>query len=206
MRSSTLLNWIKKRAPAKFLACFFAALILCQTRAMAAEQPQATITAAATAYTEAGLLVDVTVSFADASLYNEQVYLSYHIVDETGEMLAFENQRLPLSLDKDNSALVTVSVNDSTVPETPNGTAAKVQFDLVDQQNVYWFSLNNTISFQGAEVAYDSAQVAGAGIRAQIFAAVPIVLNALLWIVFALLLFRYMRKKNKSVQDKDAAA
>lgn len=206
MRLDTLLNWIKRRRLAELLAFFVAMLILCQTKAMAVEQPQVTITTDATSYAQSQFFVDVTVVFFDEALYNEQVYLSYHILDSDGEMLAFENQRLPMSLDEDGCAWMTVAIDAVAMPETANGPVARIQFDLVDEQNFYWFLDNTAISFQAAQIECDSSLLTPppAVQDTPETSVVSVALNCMVWVVLAILLFRYVRKA-KGVRGANAS-
>lgn len=101
-----------------------------------------TIEAGELVHSESGLTTDVMVHFDDLALYHEQVYLSYHIYDENGAVLVFENQRIPFAPEEDGRACVTVNVNHNS------GQPAQIRFDLVDERNAFWFSTNTEIAFQ----------------------------------------------------------
>lgn len=200
-----LLRKIKRFAKPLIVA---AVLVLCMYHVSAVEQPQVTITTGASSYSESIFFVDVSVSFHDRALYNEQVYLSYHIVDENGEMLGYENQRLPLSLDETGNAWMTVGIDASTIPAARDGTEVWIQFDLVDEQNIYWFSGNTAISFQEAQIKCDYSLLSLPPIEedeSQAVAEVPVVsvvLNCMMWVLLIVLFLWYLhREKDASLKQ-----
>ena len=111
-------------------------------------------------YTSAGVLLDVSISFGDTALYNEQVYFSYHLVSENGEMLRFENERLPISLQQDGTADIDIQIDCAQFLELEGHQTAWIQFDLVDQQNVYWFRDRGLVAGEGAQVLFDRSLLA----------------------------------------------
>lgn len=136
----------------------FIALILCTTWVYASDKDMTEdvmIINSEPEYTAIGIETTVTVSFYDKSLYNEHVYLSYHILGTDGTMLVFENQRLPLELDDDGTAEVVMAINCAWLPELDGLETAKIQFDLVDQQNLYWFSYSPNLSFATDSLIFD---------------------------------------------------
>lgn len=103
------------------------------------------VTAAAPVREDGGISIDVTVTFKEDSLYNEGVYLSYHILDQNGELLQFENTRYPLTV-QGGRAEQTILISSADIPTGENGEAMVIQLDLVDTQNVFWFSENGDIA------------------------------------------------------------
>lgn len=103
------------------------------------------VTAAAPVREDGGISIDVTVTFKEDSLYNEGVYLSYHILDQNGELLQFENTRYPLTV-QGGRAEQTILISSADMPTGENGEAMVIQLDLVDTQNVFWFSENGDIA------------------------------------------------------------
>lgn len=205
MRLSIFLRKIKRSSVTLLIAAVVLALCMCLVPA--AEQPQVTIETGASSYSESMFFVDVTVSFNDVALYNEQVYLSYHIVDGSGEILVYENQRLPLSLDETGSAWTTVCIDAATVPAAADGTKIWIQFDLVDEQNVYWFSGNTAIDFQEARIEYDSSLLLPPLAEEETQEApdvpvVSVVLNGIMWVALIVLLFRYLRRAKKAYSER----
>ena len=163
--------------------------------------PQVEIAAGEPQYGEKGFTVDVTVVFHDASLYNEKVLLSYHILSVDGnETLAFENPRLPLAPDGDGIARLTVSVDSVSQPLLEGMDAARICFDLVDEANVFWFLDNPNVDIKTAEVQYDalllipaSADTAGpepasAGGETKTNAVLPIIFCGIGWIAATVLI------------------
>ena len=106
-------------------------------------------------YTTAGVILGVQIIFSDPSLYNDQIYFSYHMVSEAGETLKYENDRYPISLQPDGTADIEFSIACGQFPELEGNQTAWIQFDLVDQQNVYWFRDRGLVTEEGAQVLFD---------------------------------------------------
>ena len=118
------------------------------------------VTAAAPAREDGGISIDVTVTFKEDSLYNEGVYLSYHILDQNGELLQFENTRYPLTV-QGGHAEQTILISSADIPEEAHGEAMVFQLDLVDTQNVFWFSENGDIAAKMDAITLESAEIEG---------------------------------------------
>lgn len=98
---------------------------------------------------------EVEIIFKTKELYNEQVYLSYHIYGENkSEALVFENQRIPLVLDDEGVAKVKLLIALNEIAELKKERKLFIQYDLVDEKNVYWFSLNDKINFESFDTTY----------------------------------------------------
>lgn len=209
MHLNILLNRINWRRLAEYTLCFCVFLAICSTAAYA-DDAQVIIETGAMSYSDTGFAVDVTVTFKDMSLYNEQVYLSYHVVDENGEYLLYENQRLPFHPD---AAFTTVYIEWTSLEEIADRSTAVIQFDLVDEANVYWFSENSDIIFQTASVGVDremlspsapqvpnTGEMSTTGPHTSVVSTVfSITLNIIVWAVLAVLLgFSIKRRNNLS--------
>lgn len=87
---------------------------------------------------------EVQVSFYNQDFYNDEIFLSYHILkkekDGTEEILEFENPRVKVVLDESGTAVIKLQV---TLKELIDG--AYLEFDLVDESNLFWFSYNQAI-------------------------------------------------------------
>lgn len=118
------------------------------------------VTAAAPVREDGGISIDVTVTFKEDSLYNEGVYLSYHILDQNGELLQFENTRYPLTV-QSGRAEQTILISSADIPEEAHGEAMVFQLDLVDTQNVFWFSENGDIAAKMDAITLESAEIEG---------------------------------------------
>lgn len=82
---------------------------------------------------------EVTVSFQDASLISEQLYLSYQVLDADGEVLLEEANRVPLVFEDGTTSCTTtieISPQDYGVGKLD---AYTVRFDVVDTINLFWF-------------------------------------------------------------------
>lgn len=113
--------------------------------AFAAEPADVTMTADVT-QNNGYMSGTVYVQFADQSLYNDQVKLSWHIYDAEGNLLQFENERYPLVL-ADGQASVQLM---DYLPALGSDEIV-VRFDLVDEQNIFWFSDNPEVTLRQAE-------------------------------------------------------
>ncbi len=198
MRLNILWNKKSWRRIVSYICCICLFLVICCTLAQAAE-PQVLIETGAMTYTDTGFAVDVTVKFEDMSLYNDQVYLSYHIVDENGGELLFENQRVPVDLEAE---FMTMHVDCANLEELADRETAIIQFDLVDQRNVYWFSANSNISFQAASVVFDRGLLQAP--TPSVSTTFSIVLNGLACVAAVILFFiikRHMTGHGMKGQD-----
>lgn len=87
---------------------------------------------------------EVQVSFYNQDFYNDEIFLSYHILkkekDGTEEILEFENPRVKVVLDESGTAVIKLQ---ATLKELIDG--AYLEFDLVDESNLFWFSYNQAI-------------------------------------------------------------
>ncbi len=92
-------------------------------------------------------MIRTTVQFNDITFYNDSIYLSYHIYDANENMLQFENQRILVSLDKNGRAVIPVIIQISDLQEFEDHENLRIEMDLVDQKNVYWFSRRTDIPF-----------------------------------------------------------
>lgn len=147
----------------KKLCCF---LLLCSmffVQTAFAATTGVTVTPGAQLYLEDGFLVDVNITFEDTSLYSEQVYLAYRIVDQSGESVVTESPRTPITLKEDGTAFVTVEVSSAAVPELLNIETGELIFDFVDQENEYWFTDRNLVEYVGEPVVFERAKL-GSGL------------------------------------------
>lgn len=90
--------------------------------------------------------IGVSVVFLNRELYNEHISLAYHVKDSEGNILQYETSRYPVAINEDGVATVTVNVNVSDI-KTEKGIMF-LEFDLVDEQNLFWFSDRENINFQ----------------------------------------------------------
>lgn len=95
----------------------------------------------------------VRVRFLNKDYYNENLYLSYHVYAGDGEtLLSYENQRISIQIEDNCEALMTVPIDLSTILKQSKEEQLIVRFDIVDQENVYWFLDNANINFETCSV------------------------------------------------------
>ncbi|MFD1179402.1 hypothetical protein ACFQ3W_24335 [Paenibacillus puldeungensis] len=90
--------------------------------------------------------------FINESLYNDQVYLSYHVIDDENNMLLFEGERVPLKNIDNNLYYAEMNVNLGNI--SVNKNHLKVSFDLIDEKNAFWFSRNPKVSISSDYIEY----------------------------------------------------
>lgn len=142
----------------KLIAAVTTVLFLCNFCLVFAEE-QATITIKKADYTAAGMDFEVEVDFKDINLYNESVFLSYHILDEQGNTLRFENERFPVVLSGEKTEPLEIHVDIASLPEMADRETARIQFDLVDSKNVYWFSDEGLLNGENTTVTFERVQM-----------------------------------------------
>lgn len=98
--------------------------------------------------------VEILVTFHDRSYYNSQVYLSYHLEDKEGNTVQYENERYPLTVNENAQATVTVLLDYDSISLPTSEKELFLRFDLVDQENLFWFSQREDISFAGTTVPW----------------------------------------------------
>lgn len=170
--------------------------LLLMTSAALAAGADVSIEASEPVYTVTGFTTDVTVYFAEPSLHHDRVYLSYHICDEEGNMLVFENQRIPFDIEEDGSATIKVRVVNSALPELAQMQRAAVHFDFVDEKNAFWFSYNPAVNFQEGVVLFECGQQGNEHAASATIVAVLICVVGVGLIVFATLRRRKTEKQN----------
>ena len=89
---------------------------------------------------------EVTISTTEPGLFHDQVKLSWHVYDEAGNPLVYENQRIPFTLGADNKASVPVEIDLSKLGLAPQ--TVTIQFDLVDEENLFWFADSTEVVLQ----------------------------------------------------------
>lgn len=91
-------------------------------------------------------------------LYNENVKLSYHIEDVNGNMLVFENERISVS-GMQLPAEVPIRIDLNGLFAETGISQAVVCFDLVDEENVYWFDNNPERSCEFDKIVLDNSSI-----------------------------------------------
>lgn len=100
--------------------------------------------------------VQVGIEFNDIALINESLMLSYHIYDRKGNLLLFEGNRTPLNAFVDNVIQgVPVTMNFDDIDVLNGQKYIVLEFDIVDEKKLYWFSKNDQIKFKTATITYD---------------------------------------------------
>lgn len=98
--------------------------------------------------------VEILVTFHDRTYYNSRVYLSYHLEDKEGNAVQFENERYALIIDENAQAAVTITLNYSDISLLTSEKELFLRVDLVDEENLFWFSQREDISFAGITIPW----------------------------------------------------
>lgn len=94
---------------------------------------------------------EVTVCFLNKDLYNDDVFLSYHVFDASGnDLLQYENQRIKIRLDDKGEMKCTIAIDLEEVLRDTDTVI--VRYDIVDQSNLYWFADNSEISLSTIDI------------------------------------------------------
>lgn len=107
-------------------------------------------------FTDTSISVVLEIGFDNLEYYNEHVYLSYHIFDCENNMVIGENERIKIDLNEEQSQRISVKIDMSAAKALEPSKKLYVEFDIVDEQNAYWFSGNDSLSFQSDSVSFDS--------------------------------------------------
>lgn len=120
--------------------------LICDSASVHAESVSVQISTEQTILYSAEDTISVRVCFLNKELYNDHIYLAYHVKDEQGNTLRYETSRIHVVLDENNETILTVNINVSDV-ETETGILL-LEFDLVDEENSFWYSDREGIGFE----------------------------------------------------------
>ena len=88
----------------------------------------------------------VNIYFDDLSYYNDSLFLSYHITDDEGKMLQFENERFPIKIEN-GSCKIDLTFNLDMLNKKLKKDKYIINFDIVDVKNTFWFSQDKISMF-----------------------------------------------------------
>lgn len=185
----------------KMTAMVMALLFLCVSCVVFAEE-QVSIVLKKVDYTTDGMDFEVELAFADKSWYNDSIFLSYHILDEQGTMLRFENERFPVTLQGKKTKPVEVRVDCSQIPELEEVNEAWIQFDLVDSENLYWFRDKGMLNEENASVLFERSRMEP-GQSGGLMTALDVpavILNMVTWAVLLYFLWKFRPKSKKNAK------
>lgn len=98
--------------------------------------------------------VDLKIQFINKELYNEKIYLAYHLYDRNNNELLWEGQRFPIRLNDNGVGEVNINADLSTGLKPLKAEYALIKFDLVDEKNTYWFSTNPEVKMMTDDIVY----------------------------------------------------
>lgn len=196
MRNSEGMKAIKKAL------CGLFAFFLCCTYAYAAEgsAPDVVIQPGDPQYTDTGFSVDLDVRFNNLQLYHDQVLISYHVVDDNGGTLLFENEKLALNPAADGTDKIRFYIDCQTILDQigPVDGGMFIQFDLGDYRDSFWYSSNDAVKLQTKTVRVDLDRFTRTFEKTW-----GTVIAAILGILLLTLLL--LKLKREAVQEKKAA-
>lgn len=102
---------------------------------------------------DSGMTVSVQVSFEDMSFYNDKVYLSYHILDEEGQAVITENERIKIDMEQQTIQQLELEIDLSNAKSITGDDRLVIEFDIVDEKNAFWFSTNESMNFATIKVS-----------------------------------------------------
>mgnify|MGYP003277017185 CR=1 FL=1 len=103
---------------------------------------------------EAQVVVKIIANNKD--IINENTYLSYHVYDNEGEVVLFENKRVPINIDKTGKIMQNLSIDLKSISNKEIKNGAIIKFDIVDEKKSYWFSRNNSIRFDASVIKFEN--------------------------------------------------
>nr|WP_315023654.1 hypothetical protein [uncultured Aminipila sp.] len=98
----------------------------------------------------------LSVNFSSNELYNENVFISYHVYDMKQNEILFEGERLPIPPPKNKTSIINFTSDLKKYPELKKYEKYEIKFDVVDQKNLYWFSLNPNLVFKTDSISFNS--------------------------------------------------
>lgn len=80
------------------------------------------------------------IKFNDVNYYNDQIYLSYHIFDDMGDVVKNENERVKIDLDADGRQILEVEIDMIEAKQLAGHDNLYIEFDVIDEKSACWFS------------------------------------------------------------------
>ncbi len=101
----------------------------------------------------------VDIHFNNTNIYNQNLYLSYHIFlnqqdNRVSESVQYENVRIPIILDDSLSASIQIPV-DLDSKELNEYKQLYLKFDIIDEENIFWYSQSDIKMNVGTVVYVD---------------------------------------------------
>uniref|UniRef100_UPI00286F52A7 hypothetical protein n=1 Tax=Anaerosporobacter sp. TaxID=1872529 RepID=UPI00286F52A7 len=101
----------------------------------------------------------------NTKVINEYTYLSYHLYDKTGDVILYENERIPINLDKQGEMLTVISINLKTISNKDIKKGVVIQFDIVDEEKAYWFSNDASIGLDASSITFQNNYLKRVGLE-----------------------------------------
>lgn len=92
----------------------------------------------------------VNIHFNNTVLINQNLKLSYHIYDTYGDLMYYEGTRVPIEINGNNASVYI----DVQIPYEEQKTDMRICFDIIDEQNLYWYSTDHSILFESDILDY----------------------------------------------------
>lgn len=139
--------------------------------------------------------IEVNIEYSDISLYNNLCYLSYHILDENGNSIEYENTRELIKLDETGKGVVilNISIADSDIKE------CIIELDIVDEKNQYWYLDNENILVKSTEIKckfYGIDRIIDLLLIEIEDSPLIFAVNVLVFIIFLTILYKWRKKQN----------
>lgn len=141
--------------------------------------------------TQTEMQTEIQISFSDMDIYNEELYLSYHVTNDSGDMIQYEGDRFHILLDENQTATIPIKINVSEF--TDRSKKIIVIFDIVDQKNLFWFSGQKSIDMTTVEINYKN-DIWNKILNEIVEAPVIFIFNAVIFISFCII---FLRAKDK---------
>ena len=98
---------------------------------------------------------NVFVEIDNNELRQDQLYLSYHLLSDDGNLLYYEGERIKISTwNSDGLAVVPVTIDIYNYGNISPKQNIIIQFDIVDESKSFWFSMNPDIQLNNDSLNY----------------------------------------------------
>lgn len=142
--------------------------------------------------------VKASIHFYNQSIFNDHLKMSYHIFDKEDNLILWENQRVPILIDPSGTGDIKMSIDLSQVKETEGIDFIRLELDVVDEENAFWYSTNKDIEFGSNNIVYTTNSLHRMSWKLSdvITSNSPVfILNSLVFIAVIIFLFKFRRSE-----------
>lgn len=98
--------------------------------------------------------VTLKIQFSKTMLFNNEVFLAYHVYDSKNNEILWEGKRHSIVVNENGKSEISLKIDLQSELKLIDVTKTVIKFDLVDEKNNYWFSTNPEINLLTDEITY----------------------------------------------------